>query len=177
MSQQYSKQIPIDLDPTLVNNSDFLVPSQKAIKTYIANNGGSAAVGNVGDVQLKGSTGSLSSSTMNFSNATLYITGSTNITGNVSAATFYGNINWSYITSKPTTVSGYGITDVYTTAQTNSNFLSANTFLSPINTNGINNTGNITASTYYGDGSNLSGVQASFNYGLANAILNGVVLL
>jgi hypothetical protein len=55
--------------------------------------------------------------------------------------------------------------------------LSANTFLSPINTNGINNTGNITATTYYGDGSNLSGIQTSFNYGLANAILNGAVLL
>ena len=47
----------------------------------------------------------------------------------ISATTFYGSLNWSYITSKPTTVSGYGITDVYTTAQTNANYLSASTTL------------------------------------------------
>jgi len=48
----------------------------------------------------------------------------------ISATTFFGNLNWSYITSKPTTVSGYGIVDVYTTAQTNANFLSASTTFS-----------------------------------------------
>jgi len=40
------------------------------------------------------------------------------------------NLDWYYISNKPNTVSGYGITDVYTTSQTNANFLSANTTLS-----------------------------------------------
>jgi len=52
----------------------------------------------------------------------------------------------------------YNKQQVYNSAQTNANFLSANTFSSVINTNGINNTGDITATTYYGDGSHLSGL-------------------
>jgi len=51
----------------------------------------------------------------------------------------------------------------YTKLESNINFLSANTFESGINTNGINNTGNITASTYYGDGSNLTGLYYNLN--------------
>ena len=38
MSQGYSKGIPIDTDPTLSGNSDFLTSSQKAIKTYVDTN-------------------------------------------------------------------------------------------------------------------------------------------
>jgi len=137
----------------------------------------------------------------------------------VSSQTFYGNLNWNYVTLTPTTISGYGITNAvnistyntftgvtipntyatiinlnnhtgntsnphnvtasqisaytmiqsnanflsantsfYTQQQANANFLSANTFASTINTNGINNTGNITATTYYGDGSNLTNI-------------------
>jgi len=116
-----------------------------------------------------------------------------NNTGNVTATTFYGNLNWFYLTNTshthnwnniieiPTSISGYGITDVYTKNESNSNFLSAsttlsyfsgvssldfntytgitavnsfltaNTFANIINTNGINNTGNVTATTFYGN--------------------------
>jgi hypothetical protein len=35
MSQGYTKSNPIDTDGTLSANSDFLLPSQKAVKTYI----------------------------------------------------------------------------------------------------------------------------------------------
>jgi hypothetical protein len=37
MAQGTTKGVPIDTDGTLANNSDLLVPSQKAIKTYITN--------------------------------------------------------------------------------------------------------------------------------------------
>ena len=41
------------------------------------------------------------------------------VSGNVTASTYYGYLDWNYLTNKPTTASGYSITDVYTTAQTN----------------------------------------------------------
>jgi hypothetical protein len=34
MAQGTTRGVPIDIDPLLANNSDLLVPSQKAIKTY-----------------------------------------------------------------------------------------------------------------------------------------------
>jgi len=34
MAQGTTKGVPIDIDPTLAANSDLLVPSQKAVKTY-----------------------------------------------------------------------------------------------------------------------------------------------
>jgi len=68
------------------------------------------------------------------------------------------SIPWSGITNTPTTLSGYSITDVYDKNQTNNNFLSANTFDNIINTNGLNNAGDISATTFYGDGSNLTGI-------------------
>lgn len=37
MSQGFTKGIPIDTDGTLSANSDFIVPSQKAVKTYVDN--------------------------------------------------------------------------------------------------------------------------------------------
>ena len=37
MSQGYTKGIPIDTDGTLSADSDLLVPSQKAVKTYVDN--------------------------------------------------------------------------------------------------------------------------------------------
>lgn len=78
-----------------------------------------------------------------------------NINGTISASTIYadivGNIDWYSVTNTPTTLDGYGITDAYTTAQTIANFLSANTFDTTINTNGINNAGGITATTLYGN--------------------------
>jgi len=49
-------------------------------------------------------------------------------------------------------------TSYYTQDEINSGFVSANTFDSVINTNGINNTGNITATTYYGSGEYLSNI-------------------
>jgi len=36
MAQGYTRGIPTDSDGTLTNNSDFLVPTQKAVKTYVA---------------------------------------------------------------------------------------------------------------------------------------------
>jgi hypothetical protein len=38
MAQGTTKGVPIDIDPLLANNSDLLVPSQKAVKTYITAN-------------------------------------------------------------------------------------------------------------------------------------------
>jgi hypothetical protein len=38
MSQGYTKGIPIDTDNTLALNSDFIVPSQKAVKGYVDTN-------------------------------------------------------------------------------------------------------------------------------------------
>jgi hypothetical protein len=35
MAQGTTKGVPIDVDPTLAADSDLLVPSQKAIKTYV----------------------------------------------------------------------------------------------------------------------------------------------
>jgi len=35
MAQGTTKGVPIDVDPTLANNSDLLVPSQKAVKTHV----------------------------------------------------------------------------------------------------------------------------------------------
>ena len=35
MAQGFTKGVPIDTDATLFNNSDLLVPSQKAIKSYV----------------------------------------------------------------------------------------------------------------------------------------------
>ena len=37
MSQGFTRDIPIDTDGTLSANSDFLVSSQKAVKTYVDN--------------------------------------------------------------------------------------------------------------------------------------------
>jgi len=87
-------------------------------------------------------------------------------------------VNWDNIIGTPNTISNYGITDAYTksetnniisgitvdlsayytSAQTNANFLSANTFDNIINTTEINNIGNISANTFFGDGSNLTGI-------------------
>lgn len=35
MSQSYTRGVPIDPDPTLSNNSNLLVASQQAVKTYV----------------------------------------------------------------------------------------------------------------------------------------------
>lgn len=48
MAQGTTKGVPIDLDPLLANNSDLLVPSQKAVKTYIDNTS-SGKVSRAGD--------------------------------------------------------------------------------------------------------------------------------
>jgi len=56
----------------------------------------------------------------------LDVSGSTRML-NVTATTFYGSLDWNYLYNKPTTVSGYGIADVYTKTQSDSNYLSANT--------------------------------------------------
>lgn len=57
-----------------------------------------------------------------------------NITGNtiyannvsvtsISATTFYGSLDWLYITSKPSTITGYGITDVYTKTESDNRYV------------------------------------------------------
>lgn len=48
MAQGTTKGVPIDIDPLLANNSDLLVPSQKAVKTY-TDNGLSNKVSKAGD--------------------------------------------------------------------------------------------------------------------------------
>ena len=78
-------------------------------------------------------------------------------TTSITASTMYGDLDWDHIIETPTTISGYGITDVYNTGETSDNFLSANTFDSQVDYD-INTTGNITAVTYYGDGSYLTGI-------------------
>jgi len=57
MSQGSAYGIPLDTDGTLSNNSDQLVPSQKAVKTYVDTN--IAAIqqlndGDYGDVEVSG---------------------------------------------------------------------------------------------------------------------------
>lgn len=37
MSQSFTREVPIDPDGTLGGNSDYVVPSQKAVKTYVTN--------------------------------------------------------------------------------------------------------------------------------------------
>lgn len=37
MSQQYTKGIPMDTDPLLAENSDLLVPTQAAVRSYVDN--------------------------------------------------------------------------------------------------------------------------------------------
>ena len=51
--QGFTKCIPIDTDGTLSANSDFLVPSQKAVKTYVDTE--IAAVSGVSTITDKGS--------------------------------------------------------------------------------------------------------------------------
>jgi microcystin-dependent protein len=84
MSQGYTKGIPIDNDGTLSANSDFLVPSQKAVKTYVdANSGSSPSWGSI--------TGTLSSQT----DLQTALDGKVNDTGNETIAgdkTFTDNL-------------------------------------------------------------------------------------
>ena len=47
MSQGFTKGTPIDTDPTLSLNSDIVVPSQKAVRSYVASQIGGAGVTNV----------------------------------------------------------------------------------------------------------------------------------
>jgi hypothetical protein len=121
------------LTDTTINN-----PTQDDILMYSGGTWINAAPVNLVDITIE---------TLNVTN--LISTGIT--TNTISASTLYGDLDWNYITSTPTTISDYGITDAYTKTEVDNNFLSANTFASTIYTNGINNTGNITASTFYGN--------------------------
>lgn len=49
--------------------------------------------------------------------------GNSSFPGTVTAPTFNGNLAWSHITSKPTTLSGYGITDAYTKTESDNRYL------------------------------------------------------
>ena len=89
MSQGTTKGVPIDIDGTLANNSDVLVPSQKAVKTYvdlkapIASPTFTGTVTNSGLVKDAKSTNIASASTTDLSTANgnlVHITGTTTIT-------------------------------------------------------------------------------------------------
>lgn len=67
MAQGTTKGVPIDTDPLLAANSDLLVPSEKAVRTYIAANSGITAL--TGDVTASG-TGSVAATIAN--NAVTY---------------------------------------------------------------------------------------------------------
>ena len=59
MAQGSTKGVPIDIDPLLANNSDLLVPSQKAVKTYADTKQAALTLtttGTVGAATLVGST-------------------------------------------------------------------------------------------------------------------------
>ena len=85
-------------------------------------------------------------------------------------------LNGQYLTMSANTTywSTIDLSPYYTSSQTNYNFLSANTFATIINTNGINNNGSVTANTYYGDGSHLTGLVATLS-GLTDVSLNNLV--
>ena len=100
------------------------------------------------------------------------------IYGNIVTGATFNNLSntaHTHITSDISNLSIYNnFLYYYTSSQTNSNFLSANTFNTIINTNGINNNGGVTAVTYYGDGSHLTGLVATLS-GLSDVQLNILV--
>lgn len=55
MSQGFATGYGIDTDPTLAANSDLLVASQKAIKTYVSGAIAATADGDKGDISVSGS--------------------------------------------------------------------------------------------------------------------------
>jgi hypothetical protein len=59
MSQGFTKGTPIDTDPTLSLNSDIVVPSQKAVKTYV-DGGLSTKVPTTRTITINGNTQNLS---------------------------------------------------------------------------------------------------------------------
>jgi hypothetical protein len=109
-----------------------------------------------GDTTIHFTLGSIQNNFLSANTFTNHVDFNINTTGYVSATTFYGNLDWSYIRSKPTTISGYGITDTYTKTEINNNFLSANTFYNEIDFN-INSRHGITATTFCGSSNELTG--------------------
>ena len=116
MSQGFTKGTPIDTDPTLSLNSDIVVPSQKAVKSYVASQVGSGSVTNV-----TASTPILSSggATPNISipAATSLVDGYLSATD---FATFSGKANlaspaFTGTPTAPTAVSGTNTTQIATT--------------------------------------------------------------
>ena len=63
MAQGTTKGVPIDIDPLLTADSDLLVPSQKAVKTYVDTKVSSVtgATGSTGPQGVQGVTGSTGS--------------------------------------------------------------------------------------------------------------------
>jgi len=45
MAQGFTKNVPIDTDPTLSGDSDYIVPSQSAVKAYVDASAGSGGSG------------------------------------------------------------------------------------------------------------------------------------
>ena len=66
MAQGYTKGIPLSTDGTLSANSDLIVPSQKAIKTYVDANSGGGGGGGTTTNPLSFTTGGGASPTATF---------------------------------------------------------------------------------------------------------------
>jgi hypothetical protein len=87
MAQGTTKGVPIDIDPTLVADSDLLVPSQKAIKTYA-----DTKVPQVRTITINGTTQNLSSDisfTVASGGARVIASVTADITGGTAAGTDY----------------------------------------------------------------------------------------
>lgn len=109
MSQGFTKGTPIDTDPTLSLNSDIVVPSQKAVKTYVASQIGTPVTtvnatspilssgGTTPNISMPAATGSIngyltSSDWTNFNTAYTNRITSLTTTGSSGSATLISNV-------------------------------------------------------------------------------------
>ncbi len=135
MAQGSTKGIPIDTDVTLSDNSDLLVPSQKAVKTY-ADTKQTALVSGTNIKTINGNS-LLGSGNISISGATLADGDYGDVTVSSSGTVItidnlavtdakINDVAWSKVTGEPTTLSGYGISDTkanFDTACSDGNFL------------------------------------------------------
>jgi hypothetical protein len=96
MAQGTTRGVPIDIDPLLAADSDLLVPSQKAIKTYA-----DTKVPQVRNLTINGTTYNLSADrswTITAANTSI------NVVSTSTAAGFATNTNYVYLVSGITTI-------------------------------------------------------------------------
>ena len=95
----------------------------------------------------------------------------------ISASTLQGNLNWGYITSKPTTISGYGIIDSYTKSEIG--IMSANTYNTAVSSaiTYANNTFS-TQTTNVKNGLNTytAGTNSNPSINISSATLNALIV-